>query len=1005
VCHNPQPLKNQQIIIIFEQKTYPNPMKKLIFLFLLFLSLTTFSVSARVFGVRATLNGANVVPANATTATGTLTGTFDDVSGLLSFTISHTNVPLTNGFFYTYTINTGAAGTSGTNFYFNNVPTNPFIGSVTVQNIPNVLAGNTYLEVTGGSGVKIRGQLIVNQAVEIFNNNNQNDFYGIGGYSHTDGFIPNGVRSSPYVWTGPSPQNDFTYVATTPDGSDLFGTIGRLSTLNPNTAITLTFKGNNVRKLGLKVYEEDNFGTLTSGDINATITTNLNNTATLTSTDGARFVGFRVTNPDEYIVSATFSANAELFTSLDEIMFGDDTPQNVALNFDGVNDNVAIPSAVGNFAFNQNFTVTAWVKIPSANQPNTLNIDNDILEKWSLVGGYPFVIRYFNHTASVGNRFKINVGRWDGTNNPNMFSTMTLNDDQWHHIAFVKNGTTLRLYIDGLQNNTTTDNTTGTTTNSSALFVGSRGNNTNFFKGEIDEVRIIGYAKTQPEIQNERFCKNPDSNFEVARYNFGNGVPHDNNTLITQVQDGVGSNHGTLNNFTKTGDASNFVTGQVKYVNAGATTGGNNGSSWANAFTNLQSALPANTCNNLFDVWVANGTYKPAVSDINSFFTIPSGMSIYGGFAGTEKSINQRNRALILTTNETTLSGDLSDDDFLSDFNQNRGDNSYTVVNLSNANIILDGFSIRGGFDEEGESGGISAIFSENIQINQCKIFDNSANAGGGIYAVGVNNLLISNTYLLGNRAATSEGGAIFFSSNNGTKNMKLNNCVIAGHTGTAIFAEARDNISSILNHSYTNCTFANNSNAIINDLREGATINLTLKNSIIYGNTTGISVSNLGGTYNPTITYSLVQGGLISGTGNLNGNTTNPQFVNLPTTRPSTAGDFRLKDPSPCINVGDDVGVSPLDLDRNPRPRGGKTDMGAFESNVNMNEIISIVNGNWESNSTWNLNRLPLATDKVILNGHNVMIGTNLARAKDLEYKTGAILRYVSGGLLRFGL
>lgn len=115
-------------------------------------------------------------------------------------------------------------------------------------------------------------------------------------------------------------------------------------------------------------------------------------------------------------------------------------------------------------------------------------------------------------------------------------------------------------------------------------------------------------------------------------------------------------------------------------------------------------------------------------------------------------------------------------------------------------------------------------------------------------------------------------------------------------------------------------------------------------------------------------------------------------------------AGDFRLKDSSPCINVGDDAGVSPLDLDRNLRPRGGKTDMGAFESNVNMNEIISIGNGNWESNSTWNLNRLPLATDKVILNGHNVMIGTNLARAKDLEYKAGAILRYVSGGLLRFG-
>jgi hypothetical protein len=68
----------------------------------------------------------------------------------------------------------------------------------------------------------------------------------------------------------------------------------------------------------------------------------------------------------------------------------------------------------------------------------------------------------------------------------------------------------------------------------------------------------------------------------------------------------------------------------------------------------------------------------------------------------------------------------------------------------------------------------------------------------------------------------------------------------------------------------------------------------------------------------------------------------------------------------------------------------------------LSSNKIIA--NGNWETTTTWNLNRLPLATDKVILNGHNVMIGTNLARAKDLEYKAGAILRYLAGGLLRFG-
>jgi hypothetical protein len=399
--------------------------------------------------------------------------------------------------------------------------------------------------------------------------------------------------------------------------------------------------------------------------------------------------------------------------------------------------------------------------------------------------------------------------------------------------------------------------------------------------------------------------------------------------------------------------------------------------------------------------------YRPSFTgDVNASFNIPSGMSIYGGFAGTEKSINQRNRALIQTTNETTLSGDLSGNDILSNFTQNRNDNSKTVVNIGgNSNIILDGFSIRGGFGGA-FGGGINANVSENIRINHCKIFDNSANYGGGISADNANNLLIINTYLLGNRV-TSSGHAIYFNSDNGTKNMKLNNCVIAGHIGFAIAAEGNENSPTFgtVNHSYTNCTFANNGNAISNVFYAGTTNNFTLKNSIIYGNTTGINIINLGGTYNQNITFSLVQG-VTTGTGNLDGNTTNPQFVILPVpaVSPSTGGDFRLKDSSPCINVGDDAGVSPLDLDRNLRPKGGKTDMGAFESNVNMNEIISKATGNWENTTTWNLERIPLPTDKVILNGHQVTVTTNAARAKDLEYKTGAILRYVSGGLLRFG-
>jgi hypothetical protein len=71
-------------------------------------------------------------------------------------------------------------------------------------------------------------------------------------------------------------------------------------------------------------------------------------------------------------------------------------------------------------------------------------------------------------------------------------------------------------------------------------------------------------------------------------------------------------------------------------------------------------------------------------------------MRLYGGFAGNEKSINQRNMALIHSTNETTLSRDLSVNDTPFNFASNRTDNSENVVTIVGSNVVVDGFTIRG---------------------------------------------------------------------------------------------------------------------------------------------------------------------------------------------------------------------------------------------------------------------------------------------------------------------
>jgi len=166
-------------------------------------------------------------------------------------------------------------------------------------------------------------------------------------------------------------------------------------------------------------------------------------------------------------------------------------------------------------------------------------------------------------------------------------------------------------------------------------------------------------------------------------------------------------------------------------VTTGGTTTWPCGDTWASACA-LQTAL-ANAVSG-DEIWVAAGTYTPAGpgGDRTVSFELKSGVGLYGGFAGSETSRDQRD----WNANLTTLSGDLNGDDGVNF--TNNGENSYTVVLAQDVSgAALDGFTIRGG-NANGLGGAFlmngGGFFNENSNttIANVTFAGNSAGSGGG---------------------------------------------------------------------------------------------------------------------------------------------------------------------------------------------------------------------------------------------------------------------------------
>lgn len=349
------------------------------------------------------------------------------------------------------------------------------------------------------------------------------------------------------------------------------------------------------------------------------------------------------------------------------------------------------------------------------------------------------------------------------------------------------------------------------------------------------------------------------------------------------------------------------------YVNGNVAASGD-GTSWEQAFKTLEEAFEhmEHRCSAAEKIWVAAGVYKPnkiagnGTTDRDKAFLPPSHIKIYGSFAGTETSLEQRD--LSNPANRSILSGDFNDNDVVTGSGEtlsisgNEENASRVVILMHTTNTVLDGFTIKGG----------NAIGSNDIRIGTYTLNNDD---GAGIYGYQADARIV-NCIFTQNTAA--RGGAFFTSE---YSYPVVENCLflhnIATTNGSAL--------TTLYNFPIVNCTFWGNRGTGSNTSAVYAGANyFTMRNSIIYGNNGGFDHNGNGAGLN--ITNCLIQGQTPAVDGNIDGNL-DPLF------RDPDNGDFRIQSNSPLIDQGDNCYVTTtLDLLGNPRIGNGIVDIGAFE-------------------------------------------------------------------------
>jgi len=163
------------------------------------------------------------------------------------------------------------------------------------------------------------------------------------------------------------------------------------------------------------------------------------------------------------------------------------------LSFDGQDDRIVL-EAGASLAGPTDFSLSLWVKTDSGGAHTLVQQRNG-----GISGEYILNVGTSHNVAMNPGQVYFMV--FNGNMQWEIWSSKTINDGVWHHLAAVREGQTGTIYIDGEPDGTAANNVLDLDGALKVAIGADIRNNTRYFKGEMDEVSIYNRALEPEDIQ------------------------------------------------------------------------------------------------------------------------------------------------------------------------------------------------------------------------------------------------------------------------------------------------------------------------------------------------------------------------------------------------------------------------------------------------------------------------------------------------------------------------